>query len=111
MDILEGRYKIVTGKQVNIKELYKNDIEEIEVFGETYQNNTNLKDIDSVGDLYVDKNGNPILDRLGRKQYKLTLVSKNKNLLNKEDLIQGFYTYGAVGTVPTLNYLKISLKV
>ena len=44
----------------------------------------NLEDIQGVGDLYVDEDGNPILDSQGRKQYKIKIVSRNKNLFNEE---------------------------
>lgn len=41
-----------------------------------------LSDIKSVGELYVDDEGQPILDDLGREQYKIEIESCNKNLSN-----------------------------
>ena len=43
-----------------------------------------LEDIKSVGDLYVDENGEAILDEEGNEQYKLEIESSNKNLLTSK---------------------------
>lgn len=52
-------------------------IEVTEVWGNTVQDENNLEDIQSVGELYVDDEGNPILDDLGKEQYKIKIESCN----------------------------------
>lgn len=61
-------------------------IEVTEIWGNTVQDENNLEDIQSVGELYVDEEGQPILDDLGREQYKIEIESCN-NLLNLDNLI------------------------
>ena len=55
-------------------------IEITSLWGNTYQNPNNLNEIVSLGDLYVDEEGNPILDEEGNEQYKLEIESNNSNL-------------------------------
>lgn len=62
-------------------------IEVTEIWGNTVQDENNLEDIQSVGELYVDDEGNPILDELGREQYKIKIESCNKNLFDKCKMI------------------------
>ena len=50
-------------------------IEIPEIWGNTVQDENDLSNIQSVGDLYIDENGNPILDDEGNEQYKLELES------------------------------------
>ena len=52
-------------------------IEVTEIWGNTVQDENNLEDIQSVGELYVDDEGNPILDDLGKEQYKIKIESCN----------------------------------
>lgn len=52
-------------------------IEVTEVWGNTVQDENNLEDIQSVGELYVDDEGNPISDYLDREQYKIEIESCN----------------------------------
>ena len=89
--------EIISGSLLTINDTYMDEIEELEVFGETTQDPNNLADIKSVGELYVDKYGNPILNSAGEKQYKIKIISRNKNLLNNKDLVQGVMNYGTVG--------------
>ena len=91
----------ISGKILNINDTFSEDIEEIDVFGESIQNPNDLSDIKSVGDLYVDDKGDPILDKEGNKQYIIKLTSRNINLLNEKDLIKGVYNYGTIGVIPT----------
>lgn len=61
-------------------------IEVAEIFGNTVQDENNLEDIQSVGELYVDDEGQPILDELGREQYKIEIESCNTiNLIDRND--------------------------
>ena len=64
-------------------------IEVTEIFGNTIQDENNLEDIQSVGELYVDDEENPILDDLGREQYKIEISSCNDNI-NTSSLILGW---------------------
>ena len=52
-------------------------IDVTEIWGNTVQDENNLEDIQSVGELYVDDEGNPILDDLGKEQYKIKIESCN----------------------------------
>lgn len=52
-------------------------IEVTEIWGNTVQDENNLEDIQSVGELYVDEQGQPILDELGREQYEIEIESCN----------------------------------
>lgn len=54
-------------------------IEITSLWGNTYQNPNNLNEIVSLGDLYVDEGGEPILDEEGNEQYKLELISNDGN--------------------------------
>lgn len=64
-----------------------------------------LNYIQSVGDLYVDEEGTPILDEEGNEQYKLEIESSN-TLFNekylkdgfKKELYNGRYVYHATGS-------------
>ena len=61
-------------------------IEVTEIWGNTVQDENNLEDIQSVGELYVDDEGNPILDELGREQYKVKISTDNGNLIQFDKL-------------------------
>ena len=74
---IPNRYQNLEGEYITIDDSTEGNLEEIEIFGNTIQDPNNLEGIQSVGDLYVDKNGNPILDSQGRKQYKINLISQN----------------------------------
>ena len=54
-------------------------IEITSLWGNTYQNPNNLNEIVSLGDLYVNEEGNAILDEDGNEQYKLELTSNDGN--------------------------------
>ena len=64
-----------------------------------------LESIQSVGDLYVNESGEPILDEEGNEQYKLEIESSN-TLFNEKYLKEGFkkelyngrYVYHATGS-------------
>lgn len=73
-DISE-RYQTLEGEYIAIDKSTEGELHEIEIFGNTVQDEDNLEDIQSVGDLYVDKSGNPILDEQGREQYKINIFS------------------------------------
>ena len=70
---ISNRYQTLEGEYITINDSMEGNLEEIEVFGNTTQNHNNLEDIQSVGDLYVDKDGNPILDSQGREQFLLNI--------------------------------------
>ena len=74
---ISNRYQTLEGEFITIDDSTEGELVEIEVFGNTIQDENDLSDIQSVGDLYVDENGNPILDKQGRKQYKIEIVSSN----------------------------------
>ena len=114
----EGTFITATNKSEDDTLDTSRYIEVTEIWGNTVQDENNLEDIQSVGELYVDDEGNPILDELGREQYKVEVESCNKNLLditqkivyrkgrkqsgvtiNIEDFM---YTEGDSGNRPTL---------
>ena len=75
---IPNRYEILEGEYITIDDSTEGELVEIEVFGNTVQDENNLEDIQSIGDLYIDKEGNPILDSQGREQYKVDIVSGNR---------------------------------
>ena len=77
---IPNRYQTLEGEYITIDDSTEGNLEEIEIFGNTVQDPNNLEDVQSVGDLYVDEDGNPILDSQGREQYKIDIVSSNSNL-------------------------------
>lgn len=89
------RYETYSGILVNVKDSDENYLEEIKIFGNTYQNKSDLSEIESVGKLYVDKNGDPILNKYGREQYKISIHSTNENLFNKDLLMTKFQLWNA----------------
>lgn len=104
-------YEYLEGKFLTIKDTYSDNIEELEVFGDTIQNSNDLSDIKSVGTLYVDENNQPILDKKGNKQYMINLTSTNKNLLNNKNVIQGVYNYGTIGGTPIFRTSDVRLTL
>ena len=63
-------------------------IEIPEIWGNTIQDENDLNIIQSVGELYVDEEGNPILDEEGNEQYKLELISSDGgNQSNKTTIL------------------------
>lgn len=81
--------RVYEGDIPNIADLYEFDLEYIQ----------------SVGDLYVDESGEPILDEEGNEQYKLEIESSNtlfdeKYLKDgfKKELYNGRYVYHATGS-------------
>ena len=74
---IQDRYQTLKGEYITIENSTPGNLEDIEVFGNTIQDSDNLTDIQSVGELYVDDKGSPILDKQGRKQYKLDVYSQN----------------------------------
>ena len=98
---ISERYQTLEGEFITIDNSIEGNLEEIEIFGNTVQYENNLEDIQSVGDLYVDNNGKPILDKHGRKQYKLDIVSTSGlNLLDigKEYEVGGINSNGELST-------------
>ena len=83
---IPNRYQTLEGEYVTLDDSMEGNLEEIEIFGNTIQDENNLEDIQSVGDLYVDEKGNPILDKQGREQYKIDIVSKSKNLIDMQNV-------------------------
>lgn len=83
---IPNRYETLEGEEIVINNSTTGELKEIEIFGDTIQDPDNLGKTQSVGDLYVDKDGNPILDKQGRKQYVVKIVSRNDrvNELNSE---------------------------
>ena len=82
---IPNRYQTLEAEYITIDDSMEGNLREIEIFGNTIQDDNNLENIQSVGDLYVDENGNPILDKQGRKQYKIDIItSNNGNILSGE---------------------------
>lgn len=73
-----GEYKndCFEGESIAISNLYYNyKLEEIK--GKTIQKELDKTIIQSVGELYVDNSGTPILDSNGNNQYKINLICSN----------------------------------
>ncbi len=83
---IQNRYQTLEGEYITIDDSTAGELHEIEIFGNTLQDPDNLENIQSVGDLYVDEEGNPILDKQGREQYKIDILSNNSNLFNIDDV-------------------------
>ena len=83
----EGTFITATNKSEDDTLDTSRYIEVTEIWGNTVQDENNLEDIQSVGELYVDEQGEPILDDLGKEQYKIEIESCNCiNLFNKSDI-------------------------
>lgn len=82
-----SRYETLEGEYITIEDSREGEVKSIEILGNTLQDSNNLKDIKSVGDLYVDKDGEPILDKQGREQYKINILSHGKNLFNPREAV------------------------
>lgn len=65
----------VNGEIANIDYVKEGYLREVEVWGNTIQNEDDLSNIRHLGELYVADNGEPILDSLGRKQYKVEIAT------------------------------------
>ena len=74
---IPNRYETIEVEYITIDDSTEGELVEIEVFGNTIQDENDLSDIQSVGDLFVDEEGNPILDSQGREQYKIEILSTN----------------------------------
>lgn len=110
---IPNRYQTLEGEYITIDDSIEGNLEEIEIFGNTVQDENNLDDIQSVGDLYTDKDGNPILDSQGREQYKINITTTGKNLFDKDNIEVGgiSHTTGENGNstidTRTIDYIKI----
>ena len=82
---ISNRYETLEGKEIVIDNYVEGELEEIEIFGNTVQDPNDLNNVQSVGDLYIDNNGNPILDEQGRKQYKIDIYSSNNAVKPVQD--------------------------
>lgn len=80
---LTDTYSATWTESNNSFEDMPNMIEISEIWGNTVQDKSDLNIIQSVGDLYVDESGEPILDEEGNEQYKLEIESTNNiNLID-----------------------------
>ena len=70
-------WSTVQGENLSIEYTKEGYFREVEIWGNTWQDENNLEDIRHLGELYVDEEGQPILDSQGRKQYKIEIESKN----------------------------------
>ena len=57
---IPNRYQTLEGEYITIDNSTEGELHEIEIFGNTIKDENNLEDIQSVGDLYIDEDGNPI---------------------------------------------------
>ena len=91
----EGTFITATNKSEDDTLDTSRYIEVTEIWGNTVQDENNLEDIQSVGELYVDEEGNPIFDELGREQYKIEVESCNGGEIQKisayEAYLDGYY--------------------
>lgn len=74
-EYLSSQYKTYEGDILKIENSSLKNIENIELFGNSSK--VTQDEIQSVGDVYVDGEGNPILDSNGNIQYKITLLIEN----------------------------------
>lgn len=70
-------WSTVQGENLSIEYTKEGYFREVEIWGNTLQNENNLEDIRHLGQLYVDESGQPILDDEGREQYKIEIESRN----------------------------------
>lgn len=70
-------WSTVQGENLSIDYTKEGFLREVEIFGNTIQNEEDLSDIQHLGELYVDEEGQPILDGEGREQYKIEIISSN----------------------------------
>ena len=78
-------WSTVQGENLSIEYTKEGYFREVEIWGNTLQNENNLEDIRHLGQLYVDESGQPILDGEGREQYKIEIESRN--FYNEEELL------------------------
>lgn len=88
IDILD-RYETLNDEYITINNSEDTLIKDLEIVGNSIQDENNVENLHSVGDLYVDENGSPILDSQGREQYKIDIVIKSKNLFDSAAIIPG----------------------
>ena len=77
-------WSTVQGENLSIEYTKEGYLREVEIWGNTWQDENNLEDIRHLGELYVDESGQPILDSEGREQYKIEIECMNKNLFRDE---------------------------
>lgn len=78
-------WSTVQGENLSIDYTKEGYLREVEIWGNTIQNEEDLSDIQHLGELYVDEEGQPILDGEGREQYKIEIESRN--FYNEEELL------------------------
>ena len=77
-------WSTVQGENLSVDYSKEGYLREVEIFGNTIQNEEDLSDIQHLGELYVDEEGQPILDGEGREQYKIEVESKNYTSINSD---------------------------
>lgn len=77
-------WSTVQGENLSVDYTKEGYLREVEIWGNTIQNEEDLSNIQHLGELYVDEKGQPILDSENRKQYKIDIESVNKNLIDEE---------------------------
>lgn len=70
-------WSTVQGENLSVDYSKEGYLREVEIWGNTIQNEEDLSDIQHLGELYVDEEGQPILDSEGREQYKIEIESRN----------------------------------
>ena len=75
----------VQGENLSIEYTKEGYLREVEIWGNTIQNDEDLSNIQHLGELYVDESGQPILDSDSREQYKIEIESRN--FYNEEELL------------------------
>lgn len=95
----------VDGENISINHTKEGYLREIEIWGNTIQNEENLSNVQHLGELYVDDDGSPILDELGRKQYSVKVKSYNTtNLLNESTYVKYQLPNGNVSNLQSSMY-------
>lgn len=75
-------WNTVRGEHLSVDHTKEGKLREIEIWGNTIQDQDDLSNIQHLGELYVNKEGQPILDNKGKEQYKIEIHAKETlNLL------------------------------
>ena len=70
-------WSTVQGENLSVDYSKEGYLREVEIWGNTIQNEEDLSNIQHLGELYADEEGQPILDGEGREQYKIEIESSN----------------------------------
>lgn len=104
-------WSTVQGENLSVDYTKEGYLREVEIWGNTIQNEEDLLNIQHLGELYVNEEGQPILDSEGKEQYKIEVESYNqKTLLSKIKTSVGFAYGGSITKITELTG-RFSLSV